>query len=270
MRVNSVLCLHRTKTNMPATRNSGSYSNSLVKDLSSKLSGNGKLIVTTLLNEMSKMKEELMDLISAKNVEIDSLKTDVVQLREQVKKLESYIDEEDSYIRKDTLIFSGTSVPEVATGENCITVVTNLLKNKLNLELNSSEINTAHRLGKRTESQMPDKRSLIVKLCRRDTKSQIISASRAARVSGLYVNESLTPTRRSILYGLRQIRRAHPNLVVGCSSFDGKVFVYTKPAPNAPPNSRNLRQMMNTREKLEMFCRDFIKKPLEDFIDSWP
>ena len=117
-------------------------------------------------------------------------------------------------------------------------------------------MNTAYyRLGKRIArfffylaillSQLPYKRSLIVKLCRRDTKSQIISTSRAARASGLNINESLTPTRRSILYGLRQIRRA-TNLMVCCSTFEGKVFVYlyTKPAPN----SRSLRQIMNTRE----------------------
>ena len=51
---------------MPATRNSGSNLNSLIKELSSKLTGDGKLIVTTLLNDMLKMIEDLVDLISAK------------------------------------------------------------------------------------------------------------------------------------------------------------------------------------------------------------
>ena len=48
--------------------NSSKNSNSLIKDSSSKL------VVTTLLNEMFKMKEGLEDLISAINVEIYCLK----------------------------------------------------------------------------------------------------------------------------------------------------------------------------------------------------
>ena len=87
-------------------------------------------------------------------------------------------------------------------------------------------MNTAHRIGMKLDTQALDKRSIIVKHLR-DTKRQIISASRNDKAIGLFINENLTPLRRNIFYALRQIRRAHPS--------------------------------WKFQEKLEIFCRDFIK-----------
>ena len=79
----------------------------------------------------------------------------------------------------------------------------------------------------------------------------------------------LTPTRRAVLYDLRQMKRAHPNIVMECSNFDGKAFAYTKPQTYSP-NAQNVRYLINSREKLQLFCRRFIKKPLDVFVNSWP
>ena len=238
-------------------------------ELCSKLSPDGKLIVSAMSKQIKKMEENFVSILTSKNDQIETLQTEVNDLKIKVCKMEDNLDEADAYQRKDTIIFSGNSIPVVTVGENCPNLVKNLLRDKLRIELDVRSVSTAHRLGKKLPTQAPDKRPIIAKLCQRDTKNLIMSASRNARLSDLYVNKSLTPARGTILYALRRIKRAHPSLVTGCSSFDGKIYVYTKPSSNAPPEARNVRHLINTRERLVLFCRDFIKKPLEDFLESW-
>ena len=72
-----------------------------------------------------------------------------------------------------------------------------------------------------------------------------------------------------VLVRLGQIRLGF-FFTANCSTVKNPRAAYTKPAPNVPPNSRNVRQIMNASEKLEKFCMDFINKRFEDFIDFWP
>ena len=117
--------------------------------------------------------------------------------------------------------------------------------------------------------QGEDKRSLVVKLCRRDLKRELISASkRQQRPSNFLINESLSPLRQNILYSLRRIRSSHPNILSGCTSIDGRIFAYTKP-PDTSRSSRDIRHLINTKESLQTFCNDYIKRPLEEFVQNW-
>ena len=197
------------------------------------------------------------------------------------------MDEEDAYVRRDTIIFSGSAVPPVVNGEICANIVTDLAKDKLRMQIRDGDISTAHRLGKKPTTQGPDKRSIIVKLCRRDLKTEILQAKKnlvSTRNSTLYINESLTPRRSTILYTLRRIKRTHPSVVVGCSSFDGRVYAYTKPAPtrssaqtqdgesataDSNQRPRNVRHLINTHDSLVNFCRKYVKQPLDNFLESW-
>ena len=119
-------------------------------------------------------------------------------------------------------------------------------------------------------STSPDKRSIIVKFCRRDDKFAIMRKARdkSTRVQGLFVNESLTPTRSKILYVLRKAKSASDGLITGTSTMNGRVFVHHKPAANAPDTSRSLKTEINTKEKLMDFCANFVKDPLESFLDA--
>ena len=247
-------------------RNASSFNqDETFEEIFPRLSEDGQLIVSVLMNEFSKVHSQL----ASKNEEIACLKSEVNSLHSKVTNLESQIDEANAYERRDALVISGKDLPPSSNDENCSEIVKKLVKEKLRLEIDANSISTAHRLGKKDTNAQQDNRSIIVKLCRRETKYQIYSASRTIRNPGLYVNESLTPTRRTVLYALRQMKRAHPNIVKGCSSFDGKIFAYTKPETSSP-NARNVRHLVNTREKLQLFCRDFIKKPLDVFVNSWP
>ena len=262
----------------PGRTRLANVNNMSLDELSDKLSGDGKLIVSVMINRFDSMKKEFFDLLATKNREVEELRDELCVMKKKVSLLEGTIDDGNAYERRDTVIFSGSAVPVVSNGENCRDIVINLVKEKLRIELPISEINIAHRLGKKPISQAPDKRNIIVKLCRRDMKREIMVASRNSQYSSstapsgpsLFINESLTPKRQTILYALRQIKRAHPTIVVGCTSIDGRVYAYTKP-PNLIQNSRerSVRHPINTHEDLTKFCRDYVKLPLETFLETW-
>ena len=185
---------------------------------------------TNLADEFSSFKSEILALVSAKSSEIECLKKEMTMLRKHVTKLEGSIDDQNAYDRRDCVILSGELVPLVTQGEVCTNIVMDLVKEKLNLQLAASDISTVHRLGKKPHVQGPDRRSIIVKLCRRSLKHDLMFATKnqSSELPRLYINESLTPARSTILYALRQIKKSHPNLVSGCSSYEGRIYAYTK------------------------------------------
>ena len=225
-----------------------------------------------LRNEFSKMKDYLTGIINDKNEEIASLslknqglENDLKCLSGKVAKLEEEIDSADAYERRDTLIFAGSVVPPSAAGENCAATVSQLLKDKLRLEISAADISVAHRMGPKPLSQGVDRRKLIAKFCRRDVKRDILQSSRRSKVEGMFVSESLTPTRSKIHRALRAMRRLHPEVVKGCTTQDGRVYVFT---PSATANfGRDRKHLIPTLSKLEEFCQEYLQVTSETFLD---
>ena len=172
--------------NMPTRSNATSY----VKE---NLSEENQILICYIQEEFLRMKQEIKEefttLFGAKLKEVDDLKTEVKTLTEKVSKLEDLIDDADQYERRDCLVLSGPALPTVSTGENCSTIVRNVIKNTCNINIPSHEISTAHRLGKKPFSQQPDRRNIIVKFCRRDTKDVYRSSKTQPRPSQLYVEK---------------------------------------------------------------------------------
>ena len=63
------------------------------------------------------------------------------------------------------------------------------------------------------------------------------------------------------------------------TSLEGDVFAYTAAEDGAAAAARvaaggerlkDIRHLVNTRESLRKFCADFLQKPLEDFLETWP
>ena len=238
-----------------------------LNDLLAKLKGDSKVMMTILLKQFKELREDFVKSSAAKDKEIGLLKNEVKTLKQNLGKLEATIDDQDAYERRDTVIVSGNSLPEVSPGENCSDIVRQVIKEKLKIELPPTEINTIHRLGRKPMTQTPDKRPFIIKLCRRDTKKELLQAAKEQHsTSPIYINESLTPKRSTILYTLRQIKKAHPSLVTGCTSIDGRVFAFTK---STTPGGRNARHLVNHHAGLVDFCRDYVKKPLDTFLAEW-
>ena len=233
------------------------------------LSHDAKTIIAYVQFEFDKMKSDLTELVNSKNSEIEYLKGEVSALQNHVLKLENLIDDSDAYERRDTLIFSGPAIPLVTQTENCSNLIQQIAKDELNCIVSPNDISTAHRLGKKPISQNPDRRSIIVKFCRRDVKHQLYLARKnQPRVARVFINESLTPSRQDIFHTLRKIRKSNPGLLNGLSTFDGNVYAYTK-NETANSNQRDRRHQINSKNVLKKFCDEFLKQPLRTFLDSF-
>ena len=237
------------------------------------LGHDAKIIITYVQLEFEKMKSEFTDLLNVKKEEVNKLKEEVASLKTVVHKLENLIDDSDAYERRDTLIFSGPEIPTFSQGESCSQIIQKITKEKLKCVISANDISTAHRLGRQPKTQKPDNRSIIVKFCRRDVKNQLYTA-RKNQPNGtrVYVNESLTQPRQNVFHTLRKIRKACPTLLAGISTYDGRVYAYTKndnAAASTGELQRDRRHLINNTNMLEKFCEEFLKKPLSNFLESF-
>ena len=256
---------------------------SLRKGFEASLSPEGKNIFSAIKAEMEKLRDDFANQMRLKDEEVTTLKEEVCSLRSTVQEvttlkeevsylrgrveaLTEKIDDGDAYERRDTLLISGDGLPPVAEGEDTSAIARDLIKEKLKINLQTNDISTSHRLGRKPASQGPDKRKIVLKLCRRDLKKDILFASKSLRPN-IYVNESLSPTRNTILFTLRKMRRLHPSVIKGSCSLDGRVFAWLAPDPNS---DRSVKVLVNNREKLRDLAVNNLGKTLEDFIPQWP
>ena len=220
----------------------------------------------------TEIKEDFQLKLIECNSKVRSLENEISVLNGRMRQMEKLADDADAYQRRDILIFSGSAIPEVTNMENCTTLLQNLLRTKLNFNLSTNEINTVHRLGPKPKSQDPDKRSIILKLCRRDLKRDIIYASKnqdRGSTTKLFANESLTLPRQKIFKTLRNIKRDHPQLIKGVTSFEGRIYVYTASEAAVTGISKDKRHLVNDHDSLVKFCEEYVKKPVETFLQTF-
>ena len=147
---------------------SRSHKTSDIMDSITGLSSDGQKIVEALKREFKPHRDEiteLKNLLQAKQNEVDELRNEISTLKLTVEKLNECVDDADQYERRDTLIFSGTTVPSCNENEHTATLLSDLIKSNLNVIVNPANISTAHRLGKKTAHQGPDNRPIIAKFC---------------------------------------------------------------------------------------------------------
>ena len=160
-------------------------------------------------------------------------------------------------------------VPEVRDQENCNSIVRNLLKD-VHINIPETEISTAHRLGKRPINGKPDKRNIVFKLCRRDIKRDILDACRQQKPR-YFVNESLTPTRSTIMYVLRKVKREHPDIIGNARSYDGNITVWLPSSSSVSSSQPKFNKLLvNTRNKLEELLQDKLACNSDKFVERWP
>ena len=217
-----------------------------------------------LLQRIDSLEITFQNQLKQKDEELSTIKKENKILRTSIARLEEKIDDSEASERRDSLILSG-ELPTAVAGENCKQRALDLFKEKLRLDIQPSEISTAYRLGKKPSIQGPDKRKILVKLCRRDLKKDIINACKEMK-PGFFVNESLTPTRNTILYALRMMKRESNSPIKGTATIDGRVFVWIK----KDDSNHDQRILMNSPQKLEDFCLKMMNKPISNYINEWP
>ena len=243
----------------------------------SQLSPDGKILLASMQSyfqsEFSKFKDEISQRFEANQREITTLKQRVASLESQLSKVNDNTDWADQYERKDMVILSGRAVQD-SNVSDVNPLIQNLLKTHLKIDINPTDINTAHYLAPLRRNSAdggspagPPKRNIVVKFVRRDIKKLVIKASREnRRNAAVYANESLTPVRRKIFYALRSMRKSEPSLVKGCTTQDGRIYAYTKPVANS---QRDQKHLISNMAELSEFCRKFVKKDIDDFLNNF-
>ena len=228
---------------------------------------------------LAAIKLDFHAVVQAKDSEISDLKISNDLLKTQVSTLKDNLDATQAYERRDTVIISGV-VPAVSSGEVTSDVVVDLVKSKLpSVKIDRREISVSHRLQpKKPDAQgITPPPNIYVKLVRREMKIALIKASKAQdrnSTNRIFINESLTPQRTAVFQTLLKIKKKH-DVVRGVSTMEGDVFAYTPVGEEASSSSnavrrKDKRHLINTRDALQKFCDQYIKKSLEDFIATWP
>ena len=228
-------------------------------------------------NVASRIEGKFSDIIQEKDAKIEELETTNSNLRELVTTLDDKLDALNAYSRKDTVIVSG-ALPQPVQNEASHDVVRELLAQKFpSITIDEKDISVAHRLQPkraRADGSVPPP-NIVVKLVRRNLKIQLIKASRNQDKKApekIFINESLTPQRNTILQTLVKLKKDH-KVVKGVTSMQGDVYAYVEhPAvaggSAAGGQHRDTRHCINTQAQLKTFCRDHLKKSLEELLDD--
>ena len=210
------------------------------------------------------------NLMKEKDTKIKMLEDTINSMRDRIDVMESELDDNAAYIRRETLVISG-KVPHETRDEDCKSVVVNMIKQDLKLNISINDLSVAHRVGHRRQ-QGPSQRNIMLKLCRRDIKYDILSACKQQRPA-FYVNESLTPTRSKILFILRQAKKKYPTKIKSIRSYDGSITVYLPPvgraAAEALPLSQLRKRIINTRKQLERLLEEELQTTIEALEVQW-
>ena len=198
--------------------------NTLLETLSEESKATVKVLSKILDIQLSEKLSILHNTIAEKDLKIEKLETEVKDLNTKVQELENNIDSVDQYERRDTIILSGSSVPEESTSEVTNNVVISTIKDNLKIILHDSDISVSHRLGPKRQEH---KRPIIVKLNNRTIKHDLVGACIRLRPQ-LYVNESLTPRRRNLFNAVLQIKKSHKPKFQQCYTKDGTIIVKLK------------------------------------------
>ena len=220
-------------------------------------------------SKLKDMRREFLEILKSKDEKVSALEIQVATLKSDLNKLDDKIQDQDSYERRDTVILSGKLIPAESNMENCAVIASNLAKEHLSVIFSPSDVSVAHRLTGNSRGSGNANKSIIIKFCRRDIKTDLLAASRRSKPRDLFVNESLTPQRQTISYVLRKAKQQFPLIISGSTSFDGKPHVWVKPPNPQAQGAKDSRYVITTYARLVDFCNKVLERPLTHFIKEW-
>ena len=198
---------------------------------------------------------------------VQGLNNEITALRQRVQSLEDKVDDASQYSRLDHIVVSpknNEGLPVYKKEENSKKIVQDLFREHLSLEVADSDISIAHRIGRvktdpKTKKPLEDRRSIIVRLCRKELIGPIFSHCKEKEPPFL-VNEPLTPIRGKICYILRRIKKKLPKKVTKVRTFKGVPRAFHKPRGNTRATAtKEVYSEISTMLQLE----DFVKTVLQ-------
>ena len=161
------------------------------------------------------------------------IKQSIAELAVKVDRNAKKSEHNAGYSRLDSAEFAGVPVqPNFEGKENCKEIITNICK-ELHLSLPEDAISTAHRLKQHSSKTTPP--AIIVKFKGRDDRNAVFALREQLKVTKiniygintLYINESLTPDKRKLIYECKKFARQNFNSYgkIYVWSFKGEVYV---------------------------------------------
>ena len=232
---------------------------------SSKLTSETKEIFSVLLDFFE-------NVIKVKDETIACFETKVSKLQNQVEVLESKLDKNDQYNRRETIVFSG-GIPDETPNENCTEKIIRMLEEKVEMKVHPNDICTAHRLGRVTRGG-GTKRKIIVKFCRRNLVEDIFRVCRSQRPS-FYANCALTPIRNKLFYATRKLKGLYPRVIKSCRAVRGEIEINVDTSSNsrlrqrAQDRATNNRILITSKKQLEEFSTEVLNYDLSSLNINW-
>ena len=146
---------------------------------------------------------------------VEPLKKQIDCLFDELANTKIHANENEQYSQRCNVRIHG--IPEVES-ENCYEVVLDFFRKDLRCEVNESEIDRTHRVGKRQAGYKP--RAIIVKFCSYQSKAKVMKSKTILKGKPLFVNEDLTAVNKRLFDVARRELRPLP-----VWSSDGKILV---------------------------------------------
>ena len=227
--------------------------------------------LTHLDEKFDDQKKEMLDITRMKDEKILQLEDTITAQKLHISKLEDKMEDQCQYTRRESLVLSGEALPVCTEGEDCIDHVCRIIPDKLgsSMAISPADISIAHRIGPKPEGRV-DRRNIIVRFCRRKTKYEILNKIKKMKPKpeGLYISESLTPTKQKIMRVLRSAKKEFGDKVSGYNTSDGTVYVWLLPPNPDAEGARNSRVTIENLTKLEKFCKDNFDRTISYFLQK--
>lgn len=169
--------------------------------------------------------------------EITSLQTALEESKKETEQVKVKLEDLENRSRRNNLIIHGLGA-EQSSGESWDETevkVCEILKEKLDLDLDGTDFERVHRMGKATPSGRP-----VMAMCTNfKTKSRILKAARDQKPEGIYISEDLTQSVRDARTSLHTLKKkkselgytafmSFNKLIVKSASGQKNVYVYNK------------------------------------------
>lgn len=195
----------------------------------------------TIEKQVHKMEETHTRRLEQAESEIHTLSCENVKLRTQVSAHEKQIDDllfnleerssvlEDQmqYSRRNCLIVTGIAENK---GEDTDKVMQSFARDKLGIQLDDSEIDRSHRLGKK---QVGKPRPIIIKFTRYNMRRKFIKERRKLKGQGMSIQEHLTPFAEHLYGKAQELSRKAPWLKK-VWTWDGRVTCLVQMEESSP------------------------------------
>ena len=161
-------------------------------------------------------------------------------------------DDLENYGRGNTVVIAGPAMTPSQQNEDCYQTSLNLIESKVGIQLERADIDVCHRLPSNKQSGSPEgeKKPMIVKFVRRETKHKLLKACKIKKPEGIYINDSLSKTRNKIMYVVRKVKKEYNGVIASYKTEDGNIRIYSP----LPENTlRNAMFTLNTRRQLDEF-----------------